>query len=140
MTESLSPLEATRRDAGDLMRRINRTWLEGRPRDLLPLLHPEIVLAIPGGPGRVQGREVLVKGFVDFCENARVHAYEEHDFRVEVIGATAVASYAFIMMYERDGHGYRSTGTDLWVFTREGGEWLAAWRTMLDVTDEPVQE
>lgn len=139
MPKPVSTPEVAQRDASDLLRRINRAWLEGRPRDLLPLLHPEIVLAIPGSTSRVQGREALVEGIVDFCENARVHAFEEHEHQVDVVGQTAVASYSFTMVYEREGHRYRSTGRDLWVFTREGTEWLAIWRTMLDVTDEPAQ-
>jgi hypothetical protein len=37
----------------------------------------------------------MVNGFIDFCTNAKVHAFEE--------------------------------------------EWLAVWRTILDLTDEPVE-
>lgn len=125
-------------DAGDLLRRINRAWLEGRPRDLLGFFHPDIVMQYPGFAGRAQGREELVNGFVEFCENARVHAFEEQEHQIDVVGPTAVASYAFTMLYEREGERYRSTGRDLWVFAREGTEWLAIWRTMLDLTDEPA--
>ena len=139
MPEPLSTPERAHPEASDLLRRINRTWLEGRPRDLFPLLHPEIILAIPGSSSRVQGREALVEGFVDFCENAQVHTFEEHEHQVDVVGQTAVASYSFTMLYEREGQRFRSTGKDLWVFTRAGTEWLAIWRTMLDVTDEPAQ-
>ena len=123
----------------DLLRRITQAWLEGRPGDLAQLFHPDIVMVLPGFAGRVQGRDQMVNGFVDFCTNAKVHAFDEREHQTDVIGHTAVASVAFTMVYERAGQRFRSTGRDVWVFTREGAEWLAIWRTMLDVTDEPVE-
>jgi uncharacterized protein (TIGR02246 family) len=129
----------SRAEATGLLRHINQAWLEGRPRDLTPLLHPDIVMILPGFAGRLQGREQMVSGFVDFCANAKVHAFEEEEQQVDVIGQTAVATVAFAMLYEREGQRFRSTGRDVWVFTREGGEWLAIWRTMLDLTDEPAE-
>jgi uncharacterized protein (TIGR02246 family) len=125
-------------DATQLLRRINQAWLEGRPRDLAPLFHPDIVMILPGFAGRLQGREQMVSGFVDFCANAKVHAFEADEEQIDVIGQTAVASVAFTMVYERQGQRFRSTGRDVWVFTREGGDWLAVWRTMLDLTDQPA--
>ena len=117
---------------------INRAWREGRPRDLAPLLHPSIVMAFPGWSGRVAGKEAFITGFVDFCENAKVHEYRESDHQIDVTGDTAVAAFAFEMVYERSGSRYRSTGRDLWIFARQGGQWLPVWRTMLDVAEQPA--
>jgi ketosteroid isomerase-like protein len=129
----------TDRDAVlDAMQRINRTWLEGRPRDLAPMLHPGVVMVFPGFGGRAVGRDSLVGGFVDFCDNAELHEYEESGHQIDVTGDTAVVSYAFEMVYERDGARYQSTGHDVWVFTRQGGEWLAVWRAMPDLAEHPV--
>jgi ketosteroid isomerase-like protein len=116
---------------------INQAWLEGRPRDLEPLLAPNVVTLLPGG-SRVEGREALVQSFVDMCENARVHGFEESDRQVDVFGETAVASFAFVLVYERNGEKYRSTGRDIWVFSRGDGGWQAIYRTMLDLAEEPV--
>jgi uncharacterized protein (TIGR02246 family) len=116
--------------------RINRAWREGRPRDLTTLFHPEIVMVFPSKRGQARGRDVLVAGFVDFCENAQIHEYHESDLHVDVVGDTAVASYDFTMVYERAGKRNRSTGRDFWVFARHDGQWLAVWRTMLDMLDE----
>ena len=79
---------------------INQAWLEGRPRDLSALFDPKIVTLVPGCV-RVEGREALVQSFVDMCENARVHAFEERDRQVDVFGDAAVASVAFTIAYER---------------------------------------
>ena len=94
-------------------------------------------MLLPGGT-RVEGRSLLVQSFVDMCENAQVHGFEESDRRVEALGETAVASFAFTIVYERDGEKYRSMGRDLWVFSRVDEDWKAVFRTMLDLAEEPV--
>ena len=40
---------------------------------------------------------------MDFCENARIVSYHEHDHQVDVIAELAVASFGFEMTYEREG-------------------------------------
>jgi hypothetical protein len=120
------------------MQRINRTWLDRRPQDLIPLLHPDITMAPPGFAGRGQGRELVVAGFADFCDNATVHEYREADHQADVIGDTAVVTFTYEMVYERSGKRSRATGRDLWVFARQGSEWIAVWRTMLDLDERPA--
>ena len=120
------------------MQRINRAWLEKRPLDLAALFHADITFVLPGFAGRLHGREALVAGFVDFCRNATVHEYREADQAVDTIGDTAVASFRYQMVYERSGKRYRATGRDLWVFAREGDGWIAVWRAMLDVAEQPA--
>jgi hypothetical protein len=127
--------QTSRSAVSDALQQINRTWLEGRPRDLGPFLHPSIVMVLPGFSGRVEGAEAVIAGFVDFCENAEMQEYGESEVHIDVTGHTAVASYAFEMLYKRSGASYRSTGRDLWLFTRQDGEWLAFWRTMLDLSE-----
>jgi uncharacterized protein (TIGR02246 family) len=132
------PSPTDREAVAATLQRINDAWRAKRPADLGPLFHPDIVLAVPGFAGRATGRDALVAGFADFCTNATVHEYRESDHQVDVIGDTAVAAVAFDMVYERSGARYRATGRDLWVFGRQGGEWLAVWRTMLDVAEQPA--
>jgi len=116
---------------------INQAWLEGRPLDLEALFDPKIVMLDPGG-SYVKGRTLLVESFVRMCANARVHGFEESDRQVDVFDDAAVASFAFVLVYEREGEKYRSTGRDLWVFSRGEGGWRAIYRTMLDLAEEAV--
>lgn len=118
------------------MQKINRAWLEGRVDDLGPLVHPQIVMALPGFAGRVGGREGFLAGFRDFCENATVHEYRESDEQVDVAGGTAVVTYRYAMVYERSNVRYRATGRDLWVFQQQDDAWLAVWRAMLDIEEQ----
>jgi hypothetical protein len=124
--------------AAETLRRINAAWLEGRPQDLLPLIHSEITMVFPGFAGRGRGAESFIAGFEEFCRTARVDSYQEHDHQVDVIADTAVASFRFEMVYEREGSSYQSTGRDLWILTRQAGGWLAVWRTMLDLHEQPA--
>jgi hypothetical protein len=130
--------QATRNAVADALQRINRTWLEGRPQEMAPFLHPDIVMAFPGFNGRAQGRDAFVAGFVEFCQCADMEEYGESDLQIDVTAGTAVATYSFDMIYERENVRYQATGRDLWVFARHDAEWLAVWRTMLDVTEKPA--
>jgi hypothetical protein len=116
---------------------INEAWLEGRPRDLERYLDPNVVMLLPGGR-RVEGREALAQSFVDMCENARVLGFEESDRQIDLLDGVAIASFAFAVVYEREGARYRSTGRDLWVFSRSEGSFRAVYRTMLDLAEEPA--
>ena len=130
--------ESKHEGAAATMRRINRIWLDGQVEDIAPLVHTEIVMAVPGFTGRIHGREEFVAGFRDFCQNARIHEFREYDHQVDVAGNTAVVTFLYEMVYERHGIRYRSTGRDLWVFQSQGPSWIAVWRTMLDTEEKAV--
>ena len=117
------------------MQRINEAWVSGNLDDLAAVLHPDVVMAFPGFVGRSQGRDALVAGFEDFRDNARLIDFRESEIDVDVAGHTAVVTLLFEMVYERSGQRYHCTGRDFWIFERRGPEWLAVWRTMLDVQE-----
>ncbi len=122
----------------NLMHSINNIWREGRTDDMSTLFHPDIVMVFPNFSGRSNGSSAMIEGFKDFCQNANIHEYNESDLQIDVIGNSAVVSFSFSMIYEREGSRYRSTGRDLWMFLKCDLEWKAAWRTMLDLSEEPV--
>jgi hypothetical protein len=72
---------------------INKAWLEGRPQDMGALIHPGITVVFPGFAGRATGRDAFIAGFVDFCQNARIISYHEHDHQVDLIADLAVANF-----------------------------------------------
>ncbi len=115
---------------------INRAWLEGRTADLQRFFHPDLAMAFPGFAGTAQGAEAVIAGFEEFVGNAAVEHFETDDRSIHVAGGTAVVTFSFVMSYSRDDKRYRSTGRDLWVLSRQGTEWIAVWRTMLDLTDD----
>jgi ketosteroid isomerase-like protein len=133
------PDESSRAEVAAAIERINRAWLDRRAADLVPSFHPALTMVLRGFGGRVEGREANVGGFADFCTQATVHEYRERDQQIDVFGNTAVATFAYEMVYERGGQRSRATGRDLWVFARQQGSWLAVWRTMLDLAEQPAE-
>ncbi|MFL5242565.1 MAG: nuclear transport factor 2 family protein [Gemmataceae bacterium] len=130
--------ESGRIEVAATIQRINRAWLDGRPADLGDLFHPSLTMVLPGFSGKVEGREANIAAFVDFCNHAKVHEFKERHQQIDVVGQTAVASFAYEMLYERSGNRYRASGRDLWVFVRQSQGWQAIWRTMLDLAEEPA--
>jgi len=128
--------ESKHEAAGATMRRINRVWIDGQVERLAPIVHPDIVMALPGFTGQIQGREEFLAGFRDFCHSARIHEFRDHDLQVDVAGDTAVVTFRYDMIYERSSERYHSTGRDLWVFQNQGSAWIAVWRTMLDMEEK----
>jgi ketosteroid isomerase-like protein len=117
------------------MHQINQAWVHGQVQDLVPMLHPEIVMVLPGFTVSLQGREDFLAGFSDFCQNATIQEFREDDYQVDVAGDTAVVTFRYHMVYERSSQRYRSAGRDLWVFQKQGSAWIAVWRTMLDLEE-----
>ena len=130
--------EASRAEVAAALDRINRAWRDRRPADLAPLFHPDITTAFPVFSGRAEGRGVNVAGFEDFCAHAIVQEYSESGQQIDVAGDSAVATFTYEMVYELGGKRSRASGRDLWVFARQGGRWLGAWRTMLDLAERPA--
>lgn len=127
--------EPESRGVADAMRAINQAWLAGRADDIAPAIHPEIVMVFPGFSGEMRGREPFLAGFRDFVENATVEDYHEQDQQIAVVGNTAVVTFTYQMLYARAGARYRVTGRDLWVFQKQGPQWIAVWRTMMDLDE-----
>lgn len=127
--------ESKRESAAAAMRQINEAWLNGRVEDLAPFVHSEIVIVLPDCAGRIQGREEFLAGFRDFCQNATIQEFHEHDQQVDVVGDTAVITFRYEMVYERSGERFRATGRDLWVFQKQGSGWIAVWRAMLEMKE-----
>ncbi len=127
--------DSEREAVATVMRQINQAWLNGHVEDLTPMLHPDIVVVLPGFTRRAHGRDDFLAGFRDFCQTATIHEFREHDQEIDVAGDTAVVAFRYAMVYERSGERYRATGRDLWVFQHHTGTWLAVWRGMLDVAE-----
>ena len=81
--------------AAAVMRQINQAWQTGRLDELASMLHAEIVMAPPGFGGRAQGRDAILAGFRDYCENATTLEFDQHDLQTDVIGDVAIATFRY---------------------------------------------
>ncbi|TAM84758.1 MAG: nuclear transport factor 2 family protein [Acidobacteria bacterium] len=126
------------KSAEQAMRQINRAWLDGKVEDLAPRLHSDIVMVLRGWTGRVRGKQGFLAGFREFLQSSRIHEFNEQDIQVDVAGNAAVVTFRYEMVYERSNARFRSTGRDLWVLQHQGNSWIAVWRTMLEVEENPA--
>lgn len=132
--------EHDRRVVAETLRKMNDTWLGGRPRDLAEFLHERIVMPYPDFSGKVEGRDPLVASYVMFTENAPIIRYSEYDRQIDVVDDTAVTTAIFEMIYELEGVRRFSTGREMWVFARQGDGWRAVWRGMLEFQDREMEK
>lgn len=131
--------DGDREQVAAVLAEINRCWREGRPEGIAQYLHEGAVMVYPGFAGRVVGEQAVVAGYEEFCNNAEVESYEERDLQIDVSGDTAVASYAFEMVYVRDEERTLAAGRDLFVLSRgEARAWRAVFRMMIDLREEPA--
>ncbi|HSP20566.1 MAG TPA: hypothetical protein VLQ79_13675 [Myxococcaceae bacterium] len=52
--------------------------------------------------------------------------------------SAALAEIAFDMTYSRGGRDWRAHGVEVWALERRPAGWIAFWRTMQELTEEPA--
>jgi hypothetical protein len=107
----------------------DRCWVEGRPRDIAPFLHPHVVFTGPRFERLLRGADACVQSYVDFLAQAKVHGFSASDYAVDVIENTAVMTYRWTIDYEFSGARSVEHGQDVLVWVRDGDRWLIAWRS-----------
>ena len=131
----MSDIEKDREEIRHVLRNINHAWTEGPVDDLRKYFHEDMIIAQPGFGIRGEGKNACVDSYREFAGMASIDGLRESEHVILVWGDTAVASYRFDIEYELDGQAHQDAGYDLFVFTRQDGTWLAAWRTILPVPD-----
>ncbi|MGZ6028041.1 MAG: nuclear transport factor 2 family protein [Myxococcaceae bacterium] len=118
--------------------RIQRAWRSGPLEDMAAVLDPEVTFVFPGFSMRLTGRDRLMESYREFNTGARLRSYRE-DHRTVVGGESAVlAEIAFDMTYTRGGRDWRAHGVELWALECRTAGWIAFWRTMQELTEEPA--
>jgi hypothetical protein len=113
------------------LRRISAAWTSAQPEQADEFLDLDAVFVQPGFDARLEGRDAVIASYREFLEASLVHVYEEHDLQVDVVGATAVATYRFRIDWESEGVRHDDHGHDLFVFARVDDGWRAVWRTLI---------
>ena len=119
---------------------IQTAWREGRPEEMAPFLSPDITFVFPGFSMRLSGWDRLIESYRVFLATTRLGSYREERRSIEGGQNAALAEIAFDMTYTRAGTSWRSHGIELWALERRGSGWIAFWRTMQELTEEPAAE
>ena len=125
-------------EIGELIRRMNDTWVKGHPEELASFFHEDIVMVHPDFSQQTEGREACVASYADFCAQAAIQDLKLGELTINVFGDAAVATYSYEIAYEMGGERFNDEGRDIFVFTRAGGKWQAVWRTMIVSQAESV--
>jgi len=111
-----------------IIKKINQSWLDGRPENLNQYFHDNMMIVSHEFKVMGAGKEVCVKSYTDFINQAVIKDYKESDTEIHVWTNTATAFYNYEMAWEMNGKSFNEKGRDFFVFTYEDGKWLAVWR------------
>ena len=114
-----------------LIKKINQTWLKGRPQELKAYFHPDIQFAGLNLEIMGSGRQVCIESYQDFVNKAAIIKYNQSDPDIQVWGYSALAKYKFSIEYEMNGKRLADSGFDLFLFTYSEGRWQAVWRMLI---------
>jgi hypothetical protein len=109
---------------------INRAWTENRAGEIGQWLDPQAMIVGPHFERAATGREACVAGYVDFAAHAAIDTFEVLNKHADVVGDTAVVSYAFRLVYRMRGETREDMGTDIFVLRNSPGGWLVVWRML----------
>lgn len=123
--------EKSKREISEIIKKINLSWVEGRPENLAEYIHENMMIVSPELKIMGKGKETCIKSYADFVNQATVNKYDESEAEIYVWGSTAIASYEYDVEWEMNGKSYKEQGRDLFVFTYENGKWLAVWRKVI---------
>jgi ketosteroid isomerase-like protein len=121
----------TEQSIWDAIRASNAAWFGGEPEGVADLFHEDVVMASPDGTPVSEGKEAMVRSFVEYCRSVVTHEFKERDPKISLFGGTAVATFDFDVRYEHEGKVHDESGREILVFTRQGDAWQAVWRMQI---------
>jgi hypothetical protein len=114
----------------EAMRRVIEASLSDDPSSAREDLHDALV-ETRGSGERLEGRRAVLEAWTRAAADAPATAWGDRELAVDVVGASAVVRYAYELEREVEGVSTAEHGRELWVLTREGDRWLAAYRTTM---------
>lgn len=114
-----------------ILKSIVAAWNTGDLEDLKKYFHSDMVIEGPEFRERKEGRDQCIQHHEEFHRNVKIRSFNHSDYQVNIWGDTAVASCRFEGQMETGGETFKDTGRDLYVFSRESGEWQAIWNSIV---------
>lgn len=116
-------METRAREIRETVEALNHCWTAGDPRDLERFFHPNMIAVTPATSRPLVGRSACVAAWSGYSRSTRIREWRTEEWRVQEYGETAVVTYRYELLGERDGAPVRAAGRDMMVLAREKGRW-----------------
>ncbi len=127
----MSSCSEAKKEIENVLKNINKSWTQGRPKELEKYFHNDIVIQGPGFQNGIKGKSDCVKHYEDFSIHTNIKNYKGSEYVVNIWDKTAVASYKFDVEFESDGKIRKESGHELYTFLKKANVWKAVWNTIV---------
>lgn len=115
----------------DLVKAMDRCWVERRYDDLASYIAEDIIMVAPGGQARLEGLRSAIDSYREFMSRSDVRRYETSGYTVTERGVAAVVEYAWEMAWDSQGVSNEASGREVLALARRDGAWRVFWRMQL---------
>ena len=116
-------MNSVEREIWSTVEALNRCWTTGSPGDLREYFHETMVAITPGDSMPLVGREACVSAWTQYAEATTIISWHAHGPRIWTYGRTAVVTYSYAMVCERDGTRLSPSGRDMMALLEDEGRW-----------------
>jgi len=92
------------------------------------IFHQDMVIRGPELKLVAEGKKACIDSYVAFASAATILSFEGSEPSVDLFDDMATGKYSWHISYVMDGAECDQKGDEVFMFVREGGKWLAAWR------------
>jgi ketosteroid isomerase-like protein len=118
----------------ELVKQMDRCWLERRFSDLASFIAQDVVVVAPDGTHRVQGLDSAVESYREFMNRCTVNRFSTSDYVVAQRGEAAVIEYAWNMAWNDRGTNHEAVGREVLVLSRRDSAWRVIWRMQISAS------
>jgi hypothetical protein len=119
---------STEAEVRKVIGRIETAWRQKIFAGFDECFHEDAVIVGPGYAELGRGRAKCVESYREFATNAAVLSYSESAHSLRIWETTAVYTYAWEMIYQRQAGPSHESGSDQLVFQLGAGGWQLVWR------------
>jgi hypothetical protein len=118
----------------ELVGAVKHAVTQGDPNAMRTMLdeifHKDMVIRGPEFKLMAEGKLACIESYVTFARDASVLSFEISQPVIDLFDDMAVAKYDWTMRYALNGAEHNERGNDVFMFVRESGRWLVAWRAL----------
>ena len=116
----------------EYVKRINQSWLDGNIDELYNYFSNDVVFASPYTQKYLRGKEVCIRSYKDFIEQATVNKFETSNYKMDLFDNIAIVTYKYYISYIIEEEQHKEANFEVMVFKKINEDWLVIWRTQME--------